>query len=352
MLPIRSNISHISTQDCSSCESWAIAIENNYLYSAARSGFDIFEIQSNGSLNYINSYESTDFWGTNAIHVSNNILAVQTEILTSQLFNVSNPYNISVLSNVRFGYDFLIHNNLLYVCSNYEGVYIYNITTPNQPIHLETIEVYKGGITKAFIEDDLIYLIYGGYVPGIPFILEYNALAIYDIAKITYPIQIILEEDFFSGRLYEVYVREGNIYLTGEEGIYHCYYYNNKIIFKKLQHGFPFAQIVIKGDFLFTGSDPIYVYDIMNPSDPVYLSSFQGNSRAVDIAISGETLYLANGEDGISAINIISRYTSRLSILFGFDLSFICAGFAFAMVLIILINRKSIKKFTNGILSR
>lgn len=339
------NVSFTNAQDCGLCESWALDIENNFLYSAARIGFDIFEINSDGSLSYINSYESIDYWGTKGLAVNNDILAVETRNLNSTLFNVSGPSNIIFLSNVSFGYNYLIHNNFLYVCSGYDGLNIYNISMPKQPVLLNYTRLEKGGIDKAFIEGEFIYLICKGFIFE-PYTQPYNAFAIFDISTPSNPKLVILEDVFFNQPLYDIYVKNGNIFLTTEGGFYHCFLIDDILILDMLRYCMPYSQIVFKDDFLFIGTDPIYVYDIKDPSDPIYLNSFRGLSHTWDMAVYEEKLYFANGEDGIGIIEIKISYTSSvsISILIGFDLSLICAGFAFAIVCIILLKSKSKKK--------
>lgn len=336
------NVSFVNAEDCGFCESYALDIENNYLYSAARIGFDIFEINIDGSLSYINSYPSIDFWGTKGIDVNNDILVVQTMNLHSQLFNVSDPLNIKFLSNISFGYDYLIHNNYLYVCSGYDGLNIYDISTPEQPVLLNYTRLEKGAIDKAFIEDDFIYLIIDGFFYDQVF-WPYNAFAIFNISTPINPKLVVLEENFFTDSLYDIYVKDGNIFLTTEEGFFHCFLNNDTLTFNMLRYCMPYSQIVFKDDFLFMGTDSIFVYNLTIPSDPIYLGSFPGLSRTWDLAIYGEHLYFANREDGIGIIEINIIYTSEISVTTVSSLSFICVGFTFVITFVILLYNKSKK---------
>ncbi|MCD4735651.1 MAG: T9SS type A sorting domain-containing protein [Bacteroidales bacterium] len=318
-------------------EPYGIEVNGNYAYIADDwEGLCIVDISSPFSPNVIkycsingNAYD---------VAVGNNKTLVSGQYLHDiHIFDVSDPANacnIGSLDNEGNTKNISIKDSIAYLANGYEGLLVLDISDYSNPVKIAG-NYFNFSAQNILIDNDLAYVVCG-----------MDGLRIMDISNPGLPVQLGLFNNT-SNVCEDVVIIENYAYLiegctancpsylhvlnvsTPENpyevstldlfghrpAIYNDFAYvpGSQVILDISDPAFPVIIGLfgtnancaeVSGNFLYTASDHLWIYDISNPETPLEMGSLFIGSSSLDMKVQEGYAYVANYENGLKIIDI------------------------------------------------
>ncbi len=215
---------------------------------------------------------------------------------TFYIYDLTNLENLTILGvaslNFNTARSIARKGNYVYLGSFSNGIIIVDISDPNNPINVITIDV-QGWIIDLTIKDDYLYFV------------NINGLRIFDLSDSLLPVEVGFwdsnnrAEKFASFDNY-AYVADydGGIKVIDVSDPTYPHLINTLVL-----NGTSRLDIdpIIRDNKLFVSDrvwNEIFVYDLQIPAYPYYLFSYRWDHYSNDLEIFGNYVYSANGKDG------------------------------------------------------
>jgi hypothetical protein len=104
----------------------------------------------------------------------------------------------------------------------------------------------------------------------------------------------------------KVAIRSNYAYVTENDGGFSVIDISdtgNPAILSTFDTTYTYSEMYIEENRIYLGNNPIRVFDVSNPLNPVFLGSCGGPDLVYDIAVSNEYIYLASGDNGLQIID-------------------------------------------------
>ncbi|MBI5376682.1 MAG: hypothetical protein HZA77_14710 [Candidatus Schekmanbacteria bacterium] len=188
------------------------------------------------------------------------------EIKTGKLSSKNLIGSYSSKKNKIYPQEIIIKNDIAYLSCSDLGLLILDISDQAKPRRLGLFKVKivenNNLITDMFVENELVYLV-GPYI----------GLKIIDVSN---PKKTTHLGDYDIEGAYYVYVSNGLAYVTnGDLNIIDVSIPSSPLLISSISTGTPVSGIYVSGNYAYMGSseasDGLQIYDISNPSLPVYV---------------------------------------------------------------------------------
>lgn len=223
-----------------------IAVSDKRVYLASDRGLRIYDVSD--PTNPVGG--KTFGAAANGVAVSGNYayLAQRDEGLAiCDVSDAAHPVIVAQTNNGGAGYGVALSGNHAYLANANDGLRVYDVSDPAHPVNTAHVEGYVLGVA---VSSNLVYLAGGG-------------LQIFDASNPTNLVQLAQTNN--SGMTISVALLGNRAFVANQMG---C----------------------------------VRVYDVTDPSHPFYLADTttnDGPSSMVGVAVSGDTIYHANGKDGL-----------------------------------------------------
>ena len=224
------------------------------------------------------------------LKVADTLIFVEEIISTNntflKIFNISDLYNPVEINTIQFpqlidGLDY--QDGYLFVPANDEGLFIYDVTNPLDPVLVNNI--FHVQTTDVSVHDTILYLIssvWPSYDGGIH---------IYDISDLTTPVHLgsYAESGFFP---YEIAVKDEYLYVDDIDKIWFFEVEdNNPQLIEKYQMPYLVADLYASGRYLYVAEMNAGLYILQNDliAIPVELESFTANAEGNSVRINWRT---------------------------------------------------------------
>tara|TARA_R110002072_G_scaffold42064_22_gene119148 strand:- start:35472 stop:37358 length:1887 start_codon:yes stop_codon:yes gene_type:complete len=231
------------------------------------------------------------------IHIHQQIGFISTRSDKVYIVDLSDPSNPEIASVIEDGQAvrsrFFVDGSTLYTADRDENIHIYDISDIEQPILYDQLNT-PANVLKLFIEDNCLYIL--GNNRGIQ-VLEVsdptNAELIGSINIDGYPDT--------------AFVKDNHIYAPLES--------KELAIFDVSTPTTPVAatfpgphgawDVCLTDEMAYTVNDTgLHVFDISNQLDPQYLGSYETNSRAWDVEVVEEIAYISVQDTGLVVLDV------------------------------------------------
>jgi len=281
---------------------WDVIVYKGYLFVAAESSVEIFNLKSNKyNPPHVKSIPRVEEETTiTDIYVNQDILCVSMSGYI-HLYNVSNPYYAYEFcqiphngGNVR---DFYIEGNLLFVCNTIMGFKIYDISIPSAPILLSSTLI-GDSINEVYVVDNFAFIV-SDYS-----ITDTRIFAVLEITNPSFPVLTYESNYNYNYSLHDIYSNGNIIYLFGEDGLFVYDFDGATTELLKHINTILIIDYAIKGSFMYAINLPAHVieFNISIFNNPIITNSYLGGySSALDLY--EDNIYLAASDDGVLVIN-------------------------------------------------
>ena len=220
------------------------------IVSAMVQGIEFYDISNNGTLNHLDNFTLGQGIKANCVRAADNY-AYFTTYNENGVFvvNISNPNNPQSLGSINNTGNLLLENldlegNTLAVCAHEDGVLLFDISNPASPVRISDIETNNAWAVA----------LAGGYA-------------------------YISDDE--------------NILIVNVNDIHSPSFIN------QVQTTNAVKDLVVYNNYLYAalGSDGVDIYDLVDPQNPQYLDNYNTTTMAHRIALSGNKLAVADWDD-------------------------------------------------------
>ena len=226
------------------------------IVSAMVQGIEFYDISNPGNLNHLTNFNLSDGGGggggtkANCVRANSNYAYFTTYdkkgLFVVSIYNPSNPLSLGSVSNSD---NFLLENldlngNTLAVCAHTDGVLLYDISSPSDPVH--TASISANNAWTVVISDNFAY------------VADEDKILVVNISNLYSPVNI------------------GEIQMT------------NAVKGLAVDNGFLYAAL---------GSDGVDIYTLNDPENPQYLDNYNTTTLANRIAPFDGKLAVADWDD-------------------------------------------------------
>ena len=270
-----------------------LVIDSIAYVTTSNDGLLIYDVIDPTVFNLISTYETAH---AGAISISQNIAYLSCAYSGFQVLNISNisdPELIGVLETPRCAGNALVSDNIAYITDLYTGLEIYDISEPENPNVVGSVDTPHLAMSISISEDIAYVADYDSYIqildisnPGFPYII--NSYGIFYTV-----VDFLIEENYgyaiTSSRLY-IFRLDDLIYpeiisyieIGGTNNSVE--YYNSHVYVTSLFEG-------------------IKIINVNNPQNPYIVGECDTPGRAYDLLVSGDIVYVANGNHGLTIID-------------------------------------------------
>jgi len=206
----------------------------------------------------------------------------------------STPKKIMTFNTGDYFKDIAIHENYAYISNGLDDLIIMDISNTKSPQKANYFET-KGRIYDLTISGDYAYLAIG-----------YNGLQIIDLQNATNPLEVgCLDET----SLFCVVSNGNYAYVAGHSALQVIDVSNENNPHKVgifYPEGGNIRNLVISDNYVYVLNKYLQIIDVSIPSNPVKVGQYDLESYSDNggIAVSGQFIYIANGETGLQIIDI------------------------------------------------
>ena len=248
----------------------------------------------------INSWSS--HWGSGAgLYINEGLAYIAAEPWKFHIINISNPLSLVPILVVPFTWyshcsQVFIEGNFLYASYNGEGLRIYNITNPTNPIQVS--QFYDGGWAGGiFIRENLLFLADGG-----------DGMEIIDITDLEHLVEIGQVDDD-GGYANAVIIQENIAYVADSDDGLEIIDVSDVSHPVKVGQYFEQGEIIdleINHDIAYLLNDGIKleIINITDPTQPQKIGQFNSSVKIHDFCVVNDFIYLTAAEHGLTILNV------------------------------------------------
>ncbi len=219
------------------------------------------------------------------------------------IIDISRPLEPTIIDSFlpdMFANDITIHNGLAYIATYYEGLQIFDVDEPREPVFLGEYNPYYSTYSAVVVHGDHAFL---GVTDGIDFSGDVGLKAV-DVSDPTNPIGTSGSSIGHFGNSIRSLTVHGDLLVAAAEGDgLRVYETNSGLYLSEVgSHDVPGMgnQLAVSGTILYLGSegeygDGVRAFDVAHPSQPVLLGVTDDLQPAIsiaDLAEADDTLYL------------------------------------------------------------
>jgi hypothetical protein len=234
-----------------------------------------------------------------------------------RIVNISKPQQLEEVSALDIGgeiQDMVLSENRAYLAAGDQGMVIVDISDPVQPQILTTIET-SGNVQGVAVNKDIVAYLADGA----------NGLLAYDITELNAIERIGSFDDFLNAN--QVVLDAGGLYLADKNSALHVVEAEVTLAAQSVssteqQQGNAHAVAVNNNiAFLVFANQGLRVIDVSKPSTPSELATYDSPGAALDVTLSGDFIYLADGAPGMQVLFLESSGTQnpQISAIVGID---------------------------------
>jgi hypothetical protein len=286
-----------------------IDVKSNYAYIAHNSsGLRIIDISNPISAKVVKTLDSSSSSYTEWVNIIDEFAYLATGYSGLKIADISDPLNAKIICTVEtngYAFEVIVKNNYAYVASQYSGLNIIDVSNPYNAKLVKSIsdfEFHVFGEHSIFVEGNKVY------------VLDQNIIRVLDItdppnAYIVKTISIPDTGGRIVGPTQSIIVREGYIYVSN--GFFHIIDAESGSTIKSIDNLHSSYISCFKDNYLFItdsnswwGMGGFYIYDISDPVNPIYITKSEALFPIWDIKISGNYLFLATSESGLTIFDV------------------------------------------------
>lgn len=236
------------------------------------------------------------FYGSNIFAISDDIICMNTELSISSklglldIANINNPSHITDFTGTPS--EIVKNNNYLYLASGTVGLIIKDITDPNNPMTVQTINT-PGSANGIYLDSQYLYLADG------------SSILIYDISVPDAPIFL---NDYSTSSAYDVYVTNGIAYISkGTSGFEICDVSDplNPYFISLYDTPGVVSEIIVQDSFAYISDKFSFkIFNVSQPDSSYEVSSFNAEYNIQSIDVSNHYAYIAESHNGLKILNI------------------------------------------------
>jgi hypothetical protein len=216
---------------------------------------------------------------------------------------LSSPFTLLSLAHTGdengAAYGVAVAGRLAYVANGSDGLEIYDISSPGQPVNVGSFPQQNGGYAK------------GVAVQGnVAFLAADGGLAILDVTTPAKP-TLLAYKSIAGGNAENVAVSGHFAYVAADANglwIYDVSDPKNPFNVGLIKNGASADGIAVTGNFAYLANDldGLHIYNIVNPAQPISVAHIVtlANTWAVSVAVSGNYAYVANSDDGLRIYDV------------------------------------------------
>ena len=233
-----------------------------------------------------------------------------------RIVNISRPQQIEEVSVLDVGseiQDLVLSGNRAYLAAGSQGLVIVNISDPTQPEVITVIET-PGNVQGVAINKDIVAYLADGT----------NGLLVYDITNLN-AIELVGSYDNFLDAN-QVVLDLGALYITDKDSA--LYVVDAEVTLSaesvsstEQQQGTAHA-VAVNDDlaFLVFADQGLRVINISNPSTTSEVATYDSPGASVDVTLSGDFIYLADGAAGLQVLFLeTSTQNTEITAIAGVD---------------------------------
>ncbi|MBD3352975.1 MAG: hypothetical protein GF364_15945 [Candidatus Lokiarchaeota archaeon] len=295
------NIEKVSDARKSGCKYTKIAISNNILYALDENfGLEMYNFSNPNDISYMTN--TFIFGSLIDMEIVGDIAFITDTDGTLFIFNVSDPYNVYQITSVAVGgnlYDIEIEGDLAYICDGNDGLNVVDIAYLDMPTSMGNFTpVPSIYIWDSDIEGDIAYIAHDSYGFVIANITDpFNAFEMSCVSDIGIVTEVNVEGEYAyvansTGGLTVINVMDSyNPYIVAHEDTS------------------PINEICISGNCMVLAEEAFHIgaYNITDPSNPELLSSKITSNSSLD-ALIWQNMVLASIDDFGIEVESIRTY--------------------------------------------
>jgi hypothetical protein len=249
------------------------------------------------------------------VDVEDGIALTGNSFLGISVLDVSNPEDPQVLSIQNTGYTevTLIRDRIGYVWAGGNGLFIYNLTVPSQPVLLVNYVNSGDSAQRLELRDNLIFSAAGS-----------NAdLRVINVADKSNPSSIgFYKQGSFYGQ--DLVIKDDLVFIGNAEGgvkiLNISLPSNPQLVSSYHDKVTTVSSVAVKGNYLYVSdywNHCLQIVNVTNPFYPTFATSFCETQTPGRLTIFGETLFIASGSSGLHIVDI--RLPDQPKLLAHFD---------------------------------
>jgi len=246
-----------------------LEIRDNIIFASTGNGLKIFQINGLDSINLISELDyGVTSWRVDA---NDSIVAIGGYYEDVHLINISDLFAPSYIKKIEMPTsmvveDIYLRDNFLFICGDYGGPYIYDISDPNNPLELWDGDNLSG--ESMFPAEDKNVLFLG----------DYNQLTVLNIENIVNPVEITSFSVF--NRIIDIFAKNDYLFLSS----FDQYQYESFLL----------------------------IYDITNLNNIIQVGTAYTPNWAYNIFVNDDFIFLADFEDGVYIFDL-DDITTKIS---------------------------------------
>ena len=315
-----------------SSSSRSVALEGDLAYVVDNTSLDIFDI-ANPDAPVIRGHYTIPRTGTSSIVVTVAVfggfvyLAADVEGLV--IVDARNPANPTLVATFGTWFDggnangVAVAAGYAYVADWYLGLYIVDIRNPTTPRWVGRTQGTINNARAVRVMGDYAYVVYGNDWTSNDFGLKIVdirnpaaplVVGVFNTPKVAYDVAI-------TGH-YALVAANSSLQVIDVSSPTDPLFVSE---YHDLSNSSIALNVAVAGDYAFIGSQytGLRVIDVGTPAAPIWVGTFGPSALVYHVAVSGDTLYLATGDSGLSIFRIEDADQGGLDIfwLFGTDSS-------------------------------
>ena len=231
----------------------------------------------------------------------------QNQLRVVDISTPSQPKEIAVLDIGAEIQDMDISETRLYLATGSNGLVITDITNPGTPTVLTTIET-PGNLQDVAVNLDTIAFLADGA----------NGVIVYDISDLKAVEELGFHTDFLNAN--QVDINEAGVYVSDRDSALHVVDVELDLSLRRVssteqQQGNAQAIDVNQSySFVANAGQGLQVIDISDPRFPVEIAAYDSPGAANGVTVSGDFIFLSDGEAGLQVLSIESSGTNNLQL--------------------------------------
>ncbi|UCD43309.1 MAG: hypothetical protein JSV69_06880 [Chloroflexota bacterium] len=234
-----------------------------------------------------------------------------------RVVNISKPQQLEEVATLDVGgeiQDIVLSENRAYLAVGTQGMVIVDISNPTIPQVLTIIET-AGNVQGVAVNQDIVAYLADGE----------DGLLVYDITDLNAIERTGSFDDFFNAN--RVVLDEGALYLADRDSALYVVDAEVTLAAQSVstteqQQGN--ARAVAVNDnlaFLVFADQGLRVIDVSNPSTPSDVANYDSPGASIDVTLSGDFIYLADGAAGMQVLFLESSGSQnpQISVIAGID---------------------------------
>ena len=210
---------------------------------------------------------------------------------------ISSPSN-SLNSDIKWSYDVVAQGNYVYLAGYYNGLLIYDISSPSEPILVGQFNDDDGLAQSVHVDGSFVY------------VADHERFEIIDVSNPSEPFEIYEIAFTYSGSAMDVAVEGPFAYVAAQAAgllIVNVSDPYNPVQYGRYDDGSLPENIVVVGSYAYINDNEsgLKILDVSNPVNPIFISElYDGGQSNELVALCNSYVFVADGWQGIEIIDV------------------------------------------------